>query len=165
MFKGNVDCSGSAQVAAILFFLLTSFPGNGVKETIPKGKQPTQAPQLSDLTWELPLALTLISLGTVRSVNICLPFCLVNCLFVCLISMGTVYICICLISLGTVYIAHLSTILSSQLSLCLISVGTVCICICLISLGTVRIAHLSTILSSQLFLFLPVCTYVSVLFH
>ena len=51
------------QVAAIVFFLITSFPGNGVHETIPNGKQPQDVPQLSDLTWELPLALALISLG------------------------------------------------------------------------------------------------------
>ncbi|XP_076443597.1 chitin synthase chs-2-like [Babylonia areolata] len=53
----------AAQVAAIIFFLVTPFPDDSIRETIPAGRVPSDVPHLSELTWELPLAVVLISLG------------------------------------------------------------------------------------------------------
>ncbi|PVD20012.1 hypothetical protein C0Q70_20506 [Pomacea canaliculata] len=52
------------QVAAIGFFLLTTFPAKGIHSTLPsKDVQITELQQLPSLVWELPLALVLTSLG------------------------------------------------------------------------------------------------------
>ncbi|KAL8582281.1 hypothetical protein ACOMHN_037038 [Nucella lapillus] len=54
----------ATQVAAIVFFLVTPFSDDGIRETIPAGKEPRDIPHLSELIWELPVSLVLISLSS-----------------------------------------------------------------------------------------------------